>query len=300
MESLATITMLLLAGLAGSLHCIGMCGPILLGFSQAFGRSARQGSGVPQRAAPAGSSAASGAAGMSAAAVVSSTAITSSTPSTASTASTSLTPGSIVSSASSSSSPGRSLALDFTWYHVGRIWTYGLLGLLAGLLGHGLRAGSPWADAQGTAALVLSLLVVIVGLALLGVIPGVDLDKRFHGCGFKRFGPARWFRSLLGSRGVAPRLLLGAVMGLLPCGLVYAALLIAATLPHPALSAAGMLAFGLGTVPSMSGVLFLSRILPARWRSYGTRLAAVLVVLTGVWMTWRAMLLPAASCTCHG
>ena len=37
---LAVYGSLLVAGLAGSLHCIGMCGPILLSFSQVFDSAA--------------------------------------------------------------------------------------------------------------------------------------------------------------------------------------------------------------------------------------------------------------------
>ncbi|MCE9592351.1 MAG: sulfite exporter TauE/SafE family protein [Planctomycetes bacterium] len=44
-------------------------------------------------------------------------------------------------------------------------------------------------------------------------------------------------------------------MGLLPCGLVYAMLAVVATLPHPLLSASGMVVFGLGTLPALIAVL---------------------------------------------
>ena len=87
----------LLAGLAASLHCIGMCGPLLVAFSGAF----TTGGGNP--------------------------------------------------------------ALRLLPYHAGRIWTYGLLGLLAGRLGASARAVDlawqrPVALALGVNATVFSVL----------------------------------------------------------------------------------------------------------------------------------------------
>jgi sulfite exporter TauE/SafE len=133
------------------------------------------------------------------------------------------------------------------------------------------------------------VLTVIVGLALTGWMPGIDLSRHFNGCAFKQLGGAGWFRSLLRGPGILPRLLLGAIMGLLPCGLVYAALLMAAALPTPWHAAGGMILFGVGTLPSLSAVLIASRAAPPKWRAHGTRLAAVFAIT------------PDAGCPCgHG
>jgi sulfite exporter TauE/SafE len=76
--------------------------------------------------------------------------------------------------------------------------------------------------------------------------------------------------------------LAGLVNGLLPCGLVYAYLALAASSAEPWQGALTMAAFGLGTIPILAlvgtGGHFLSR--TARWRLL--RLAAWCVVLTGV------------------
>lgn len=209
-------------GIVSSLHCIGMCGPILAGFSQVF---------VTVKGKRVGGA-----------------------------------------------------AVDFAWYHVGRLWTYALLGLIAGFAGAGVRHGSAvmgWHQWSGAA---IGAAVIFSGLALLGVVPGLKLDQLAHGCGS---GGPKWLQSLVAGRGAMPRLLLGAVMGFLPCGLVYAMLVLAAALPTPLHAAGAMLAFGLGTLPSLTGVLIASRAVPARLRAQGTRLAAVLVILSGSWMIAR-------------
>ena len=46
----------------------------------------------------------------------------------------------------------------------------------------------------------------------------------------------------------------GLANGLLPCGLVYAALSIPVVMADPAAGAAAMVAFGMGTVPALAAV----------------------------------------------
>ncbi len=267
--TIATFAALLVAGLTGSLHCIGMCGPILIGFSQALRGKAETGAA---------------------------------TASIAMAQSIDMTPAAVVAgpiAVATAPTASRSLAGDFLWYHLGRIWTYGLLGAVAGFVGTGVREGSAWLGWQQSAGIVMGVVTVLTGVVLLGVVPGFHLDRIASGCAFKRFKGAGWFQSLLRTKGAAPRLLLGAIMGLLPCGLVYAMLIVVAALPTPWHSALGMMIFGIGTVPALSAVLAASRMLPAKWRAHGTRLAALLVVIAGVWMTARSWMTRGETCPCH-
>ena len=220
-----------LAGLAGSLHCVGMCGPILFSFAQVFEDAAERSCG---------------------------------------------------------SRP--SLRVDLTLYHAGRIWTYGVLGFLAGLAGQGLRATTAYLGWQQPLSVLVGLLVIVSGLALLGIIPGLRALGKPSGCAVERLRGPSWFLTLVRSPGGLPRLLLGATMGLLPCGLVYAMLAVAAALPSPLHAALGMVVFGLGTLPSLSAVLLAGRILPAWLRVHGMRMAAVAVILAGCWMTARTLM----------
>ncbi len=87
-------------------------------------------------------------------------------------------------------------------------------------------------------------------------------------------------------------------MGLLPCGLVYGALLIAVGAQSPVYSAIGMIAFGIGTIPALSAVLIGSHLIPPRWRAHGSRMAGVVVMLTGVWMVWRSAMIESGICAC--
>lgn len=229
MTNAATYLALVLAGLAGSLHCLGMCGPILLGFSQIF-ESASQRS-----------------------------------------------------------------RLDFVWYHSGRIWTYGVLGVLAGWVGESTRQGAIVLGWQRPVSIALAVVVILAGLILLGLLPGLRLDGLANGCAVQRMKDWPWFGALLRQPGALPRLLLGAVMGVLPCGLVYAMLVVVAALPSPLHSGVGMVVFGLGTIPSLSLVLLGSRLAPPWLRAQGTRLVGAALLLTGAFMATRSLWVPPPS-----
>ncbi len=243
---LAIYSSLLVAGLAASLHCIGMCGPILLGFAEVFNR-------------------------------------------------TSLTINGQSATHDCGAQHRHSLAWDFACYHVGRIWTYAMLGLGAGLLGQGIRGSSTYVGMQFPLAIAVSVTVIVSGVALLGVLPFGKVDAWLTGCGAGGLTGKKWLVKLTHHRGWIARLLLGVVMGLLPCGMVYAVLLVVAAMPTPLHSAVGMVVFGLGTLPSLTGVLLTSRLIPSRYRAYGSRLAAVSIIMAGAWMMTRTLIVSPAS-----
>ena len=241
-QDATTVTMvygsLLVTGLAASLHCIGMCGPILLGFSELFARA-------------------------------------------------DLTVhGRVVEHAQNM--PRRPLWLDLSCYHAGRVWTYAMLGFLVGLAGERLRETSR--DLGSGLSVGIGLGVVVCGVVMLGVLPWRVGGRWLSGCGSPVMERLAWVGRLARQKGCVARLLLGAVMGLLPCGMVYAALVVVAVLPSPAHSAGGMVVFGLGTLPSLTGVFLLHRVVPARYRAYGTRAAGVVVMLVGSLMVGRTVL----------
>lgn len=119
-------------------------------------------------------------------------------------------------------------------YHLGRLTTYSSLGFLAALLGRQLSAFSWWPDFS--AAMLASAGV----LFLLTCAGKITLGKMTF------------------SRGM--------MLGFMPCGLLYAALMMAATLSNPWQGMLAMALFALGTLPALLiahlGVEFFSR----KWR----------------------------------
>lgn len=231
---LALYGSLFLTGLAGSLHCLAMCGPLLFAF---FGTESGG-------AEPGGAWAAA-----------------------------------------------RRRAVHSLAYHGGRIWTYALLGFLAGWAGSRLRLGAAILGWQRPLAVVASLLILLAGLAALGAIPGVRLGLTLPAGCLGTLSRWPWLAALVRLRRPSGRFLLGAVMGLLPCGLVYAVLLLAMTLPGPLDGALGMLAFGTGTLPALTALVVAGGALPAWLRARSPRLAAALLVGVGLFALARTLLM---------
>jgi uncharacterized protein len=174
----------LLLGLAASLHCVGMCGPLLLAL-----------------------------------------------------------PGDM---------DGRQQALV---YHAGRISTYMVLGLLFGLAGKGMGLLG-WQQALSIAAGVVMLIIAFTAWRfeqMVSALPGFNqLIQRVQ----RAMGP------LLQRQGTEAAFAVGALNGLLPCGMTYAALAGAISTVGGPEGSLFMGMFGLGTLPML---------LAAHWMGSGVK-----------------------------
>ena len=163
-------------------------------------------------------------------------------------------------------------------YNLGRILSYAAAGLLIGLAG--------WAVASSPAATLLrvltGLLLIAMGLYLAGWWSGLT---RIEAVGRHLWRHLQPVASRLMPVSSLPRaLLLGAVWGWLPCGLVYSTLLWASSQGSPGESALLMLAFGLGTWPVLLATGMAAERLTALLRRRGVRVAGgLLVILFGIW-----------------
>jgi sulfite exporter TauE/SafE len=92
---------------------------------------------------------------------------------------------------------------------------------------------------------------------------------------------------------------MGCANGLLPCGLLYAALATAIALGSVAKSIAFMTGFGLGTVPVLLAVTISATSLPLLWRRR-LRLAGPAVMIAAGTLLIARGVLPAAPAHHHG
>ena len=161
-------------------------------------------------------------------------------------------------------------------YFAGKTATYTAFGALSGAVG-GLLAGL-LGGVAGALAVGLGIAMAVVGLGLCGVAWG---GARAPGARFAaRLGPL--IGRLVGT-GSPPALFgLGAVNGLLPCGLVYGMVAVAASTGSAASGAVTMAVFGLSTVPALALTGVLSRRLRPSGRRRMQRLAGVVVLAMGV------------------
>jgi uncharacterized protein len=215
--------LLFIAGIAGSFHCIGMCG----GFACALG-------GDPRGPA--------------------------------------------------------ATAIRHALYNTGRLTTYCFLGGLAGGLGAAIYTCLGTRSAFAAPLLSPSLDTVQRGLAVIAGLLMIVMALQFFGvrglgrvtAGFGGATLAAALRRLLRTRGHAAPLAFGVLNGFLPCPLVYAMVAQAASTLDVLSGCLTMVAFGLGTFPTMLLMGGLGRLLAPRWREHGVRLAGSFILILGL------------------
>ena len=163
-------------------------------------------------------------------------------------------------------------------YQIGRIMTYGILGMLLGLLGAG-TAIQGW---QQYVSIITGCGLVIAGFYHL-------LQRIF----LLPFQPALpWIKPVLNQLGYwmqkpGGHLMVGLLNGLLPCGMVYLALASALNTGSVVKGLWFMIFFGLGTLPLMWSAGFFGHFLKHRLKMNQATWLPALFVLMGIWFILR-------------
>jgi sulfite exporter TauE/SafE len=204
----------ILLGLAGSLHCVGMCGPIALALPiQNSGRLKR--------------------------------------------------------------------IVGAFAYNIGRALMYAALGIIIGLFGQGLQLIG-----------LQQIVSVILGLSILLYYLVPDF---FSGSKFNLFYSKLVYRlknkfiPFMKKRTISSLLIVGMINGLLPCGLVYAALVAALALGEIQSAASFMFFFGLATLPMMLGIILLKDWISIRLQSSINKFLPTLMIVMAVLLVFRGM-----------
>ncbi len=142
-------------------------------------------------------------------------------------------------------------------YHLGRLTTYGALGFFAALLSKQVAAASWWPVAS-------AIMLATAGAMFLLSCAKSCLHKK----------PAASNKGFTYLRGV--------LLGFSPCGLLYAAVMMAATLANPLSGLVAMWLFTLGTMPALliasSGAELLSR----KWQRGMQNVGRAMMVFNGL------------------
>lgn len=173
-------------------------------------------------------------------------------------------------------------------YNLGRLASYAVAGALVGgvtaVAGHLL-------DIRVWQQVLLGLaggFLILLGLYLAGWWGVLRRVEAVGGRLWRRIEPAG--RRLLPVRHVWQALLLGALWGWLPCGLVYSVLIWAMAAGSAGQGALLMLAFGLGTLPNLLAMgLFAQHLRRFVARPGVRRAAGLLVMAFGGLEVWRAV-----------
>lgn len=134
-------------------------------------------------------------------------------------------------------------------YNSGRVLTYGLLGITIGAIG---EIFSWWGLQQ-----MLSILAGVVLLVLLFSRFSVVNKIRWMHNG-RKWVQLQLGKTLAMAKSPASFLVIGILNGLLPCGLVYAAITASLATMDTMHGMIIMISFGLGTFPMMIGILYLN------------------------------------------
>lgn len=167
-------------------------------------------------------------------------------------------------------------------YHLGRLSAYASLGLVFGILGRGFFM----AGIQQQLSISVGILMIIIAVVPEKVFMKYNFSKPVYkviskvksslGSQFKRKTPDALFT-------------IGLLNGFLPCGLVYVALFGAIAMQNPTMSITYMLLYGLGTIPMMSAVVYVSNLLSLPIRSKLHRIIPVVTAFIGLLFIIRGL-----------
>ena len=173
-------------------------------------------------------------------------------------------------------------AVQIMTYHMGRLLSYGFIGLLFGFFGRGLALAGMQQDLSiftGIAILIIVLLPtkIVAGYTSSGPIyKAVATVKSGLGKHFKK-------------KSLGSLFLIGFLNGLLPCAMVYAALFGALSMQTAGGGALYMMVFGLGTIPLMSAVVYMHNLVSSPMRNTFRKIVPIAATVIGILFICRGL-----------
>ncbi|APZ47490.1 hypothetical protein BW723_14880 [Polaribacter reichenbachii] len=166
-------------------------------------------------------------------------------------------------------------------YHLGRLFTYSLIGLLFGFLGKGFYLFG----FQQQLSIIIGVLMILT-IIFPKISHKLSLSKKISTIILK-------IKSALGKelkkKGNDTFFTIGFLNGFLPCGLVYMALLGAIATSNAFLGSLYMFLFGLGTIPLMTAFVYLGNFTKISFRNKIQKVIPILVIFIGVFFIIRGL-----------
>jgi len=165
--------------------------------------------------------------------------------------------------------------------NIGRILSYMAAGLVAGAFGLEILKALGLDNAHQVLKYVGVIFMVIIGFYLAGWFPQMARVEKIGQPVWKILQPVA--KKMIPINSIPRALLYGMAWGWLPCGLVYVVLLSTITAGSAVQGASMMLAFGLGTLPTMISAGFMASWLRRFASSRKTRrIIGVLIVIMAI------------------
>lgn len=167
-------------------------------------------------------------------------------------------------------------------YHLGRLLTYSLIGVLFGLIGRGLFLSG-----------FQQRLSIFMGIVMiLSVVIPVKVFNRFKVTKplYKIIAEVKQQLGIyLNKKSNKSIFLIGFFNGFLPCGLVYMALIGAVASSNVLYGALYMVLFGIGTLPMMTLAVFAGNVLKVSLRNKIQKVIPIFIVIIGLFFILRGM-----------
>lgn len=193
--------------------------------------------------------------------------------------------GGIVAALSISSEGQRGGLIFHLLYNIGRTATYSLIGFLVGWLGSAIAYSDAFKEVSRIILVGSDIFIILVGLGTAGLFSFLNVMKLDFPGPFKFFTEAvSTLRKLPPGIAALP---IGLLMGFLPCGFLYAMAITAAQSADPVTGAFVMLAFGVGTAPSLFLFGLAAHWLGTKARIWMMRGAGGMVALMGCWNLFK-------------
>lgn len=189
---------------------------------------------------------------------------------------------------------GRSIYVPHLLYNAGRVITYALLGGMMGATGSFSMVAANIAGIQRGALIFAGIILILMALAMSGWLP---LGKIFGDYYNPDSFVVKGFQRLTRSKSTWAYFPVGLLLGLLPCGPVYTALLAAAGAGMNApTTAAGivkgmgvMLCFGIGTIPALFLIAKLADMGWLKNRQIIYRIGTILMLIVGAYFIYQGI-----------
>ena len=167
-------------------------------------------------------------------------------------------------------------------YNFGRISTYTLLGFIVGFIGFGINLIG-----------ILQTLSVISGIGIIlyawrKTLFSSDVFQKININFIHRF-TSRNMGKIIRNNSPFKLFLFGTLNGLLPCGMVYTALITSVVTGTPTFSAFTLFFFGLGTLPGMILITLFASKITSRFRGRINKVLPFLVSIIGLLILLRGL-----------
>ena len=167
-------------------------------------------------------------------------------------------------------------------YHLGKLSAYGILGVVFGILGRSFYL----AGMQQQLSIIVGVLMIVVALVPEKVFAKYNFSKPVYKIISK-------VKSNLGqqfkNKSYKSLFTIGLLNGFLPCGMVYVAIFGAIAMQSISLGIAYMLLFGIGTIPMLTAVIYITNLISFSMRGTLQKIIPVVAVVIGILFIIRGL-----------